>query len=101
MNGFTALAGGLRGRAHALVEQTLEAVDAHAQAIVPVRTGALKASIEHHMEGETSGVVSAGASYAAYVEYGTVRAPAQPYMHPAFDAAQPAFEAGLAKLLEP
>jgi HK97 gp10 family phage protein len=101
MNGFAALAAGLKPKAHALVaaDDRREIRDS-AKAVVPVDTGALQASIESHMENDTHGVVSANTDYAGYVEYGTTRAPAQPYMHPSFDAARPAFEQGLVRLFD-
>jgi HK97 gp10 family phage protein len=101
VNHFGAIAARLKPKAHALVAETIAVIETNANAIVPVDTGALQASIESHMESDTHGVVSANTDYAGYVEFGTTRAPAQPYMHPSFDAARPAFDAGLARLLEP
>jgi HK97 gp10 family phage protein len=52
---------------------------------VPVRTGQLRSSIRSAREGAHL-ILSAGdsrAPYASYVELGTSRAPAQPFMRPA------------------
>jgi HK97 gp10 family phage protein len=40
---------------------------------------------------DTEGVVSVAVEYASYVEYGTVRAPAQPYFTPAVEKVAPEF----------
>lgn len=48
----------------------------------PVRTGALRASIEP-VEAFGGYFVRAGAKHAPYVEFGTSRMAAQPYMEPA------------------
>lgn len=47
-----------------------EAIERDAKRYAPARTGELRDSIEHHLEGHTL-VVEAHASYAAYVEMGT------------------------------
>lgn len=57
-----------------------------AKAIVPVDTGALRDSITAEVAPQTSSVfgrISAGMSYASYVEYGTGRRgdPSAPYPH--------------------
>lgn len=54
-----------------------------ARGLVPVDTGALRDSIEAHSSGEYASSVTASASYAAMVEYGTGKMAAQPYMLPA------------------
>ena len=88
----------------AVVQQIVE----EAQAICPVDTGALQASITgsvQQTDKTVSGTVTAGEFYAAYVEYGTgIRGaespgagpypysptwpgmPAQPYMRPALES---------------
>jgi HK97 gp10 family phage protein len=63
------------------------------QRYVPVRTGALKASLHVWPVNSTKKYsrVSVGTHpevfYAPWVEYGTANAPAQPFMRPALDAA--------------
>ena len=50
---------------------------------VPVRTGALKASIFSMLTGQGSVIIGATEDYAAEVELGTSRMSAQPYLRPA------------------
>lgn len=89
-----------RPRALEAVNAALFAVEGHAKSIVPVDTGALKNSI--HVTpadaGTLSGECSASMDYAVYVEYGTYRSPAQPYMTPAAEAAAPGFQAAMADI---
>lgn len=68
-----------------LVEAAQSIVDA-ARAIVPVKTGRLQNSIRWQMEKPLTALVQAGgeaAPYAGYVENGTSRMAAQPFMSPA------------------
>ena len=91
----------------ALEKAALEALDSstregveYAKAVVPVDTGALRRSIRQEPTprrergGYEAGISAGGGGfinprtgrevdYAAYVEYGTSRAPAQPYLTPA------------------
>lgn len=50
--------------------------------------------------GDLAANVIVGAEYGIYVEYGTMFAPAQPFLTPAFEAAKANWEAGLRKLFE-
>ena len=59
----------------------------YAKEIVPVDTGRLRNSITHAVEGKEVFVGSA-TEYAASVEYGTVKQPAQSYARPTADAEQ-------------
>lgn len=58
-----------------------------AKSIVPVDTGYLKSSIfaESGERGKSADVI-VGAPYAAFVEYGTYKMAAQPFLTPAFEA---------------
>lgn len=57
-----------------------------ARSLAPVDTGALRGSIESvSVERGYSADVIAGAEYAAYVEYGTYKMAAQPFLTPAVD----------------
>jgi HK97 gp10 family phage protein len=61
-------------------------VVARATQLVPVRTGALRSSIGHEvvMAGDRPVlVITATAPYAAFVELGTSRMPARPFIRPA------------------
>lgn len=65
-----------------VLESTAKAVAKDARAKAPVATGRLRSSITSEMDGDTA-IVRAEAPYAAYVELGTSRAGAQPYLKPA------------------
>lgn len=54
-----------------------------ARSIVPVRTGFLRSTIYHEVDG-LSLTLTADASYAGYVELGTRYMKAEPYIRPAF-----------------
>lgn len=61
-------------------------VEGAAKMIVPVDTGHLRASISGKTEKTTGGAtatVGTNVEYAAYVELGTSRQAAEPYLHPA------------------
>jgi len=91
----------LAGRVEALIEKYLLLIEAEAKHLVPVDTGALRASITHTLE-VLAGEVTAGndaVDYASFVEYGTYRAAAQPYMRPAMERYGPAFVAELQALV--
>lgn len=58
-----------------------------ATSVVPVDTGNLRDSIEAGQASARGIEVTAGADYAAYVELGTSKMSAQPYMNPSIPAA--------------
>lgn len=60
-------------------------VEALAKLRAPVDTGFLRNSISAQRITAKRWVVEAGAYYAPYVEYGTVRAAAQPFLRPALE----------------
>ena len=64
-----------------------EAVADSARGMCPVDTGTLKGSIDVSGNGN-SAEVFAGADYAAYVELGTYKMAAQPFLVPALAAAE-------------
>lgn len=51
----------------------------------PVDTGFLRNSIQTEQLGDLMAMVTVGAEYGVYVEFGTSRAPAQPFLLPAFE----------------
>jgi len=57
--------------------------ETYAKDVVPVDTGALKASVRAEQESELAWTVAPATEYAIYVEFGTRRMSAQPYMRPA------------------
>lgn len=58
-------------------------MESHAVKIVPVDTGALKASIHLEINSPNDIMLTAGMDYAPHVEYGTYKQRPQPYMRPA------------------
>lgn len=88
-------------RASVVVRKVAFDTEADAKRIVPFDTGNLKGSITTHVMGDglTAGVV-ATASYAAYVELGTVQNRPQPFMGPATDRNAPLFRQAMAQLAE-
>lgn len=88
-------------------QQVLDEVDSHtksvlneigkmvaeeAKEIVPVDTGALKGSITHEVTND-SVTVGSPLDYSVYVELGTSKMAAQPYIRPAFENNQPKIKA--------
>ena len=61
----------------------------YAQGIVPVRTGNLMASIFADVDEDSLSVtLGASAEYASFIEYGTVKMRAQPFLQPAADVGE-------------
>lgn len=87
-------------RVHALVVKTAYDIQATAKRLAPVDTGFLRSSIGVEVSGvrQVSAVIAPTADYAAYVELGTSRAAAQPFMQPAFDKHVPRLQAALATI---
>lgn len=107
------------------VAETAAEVEGAAKAAAPVDTGFLKSSIyadselgndygqgasnpppgasllppERH-EKDTQAIVGAAASYGIYVEYGTAKASAQPYLTPAVEGARNGLLSRLSRLEE-
>lgn len=65
------------------IDTLLAAIEIDAKRLVPVDTGELRSEISTEKDTETSGRLIADTDYAAYVELGTSRAPAQSFMRPA------------------
>jgi HK97 gp10 family phage protein len=74
----------------AVAEAALD-IQRYAKRAAPVRTGFLRNSIIVDFIHNYSAQVSAHANYSAYVEYGTYKANAQPYMRPAAEKAKDKF----------
>lgn len=65
-----------------IVEETAIRVDAEAKKKCPVDTGNLRASISMEIDGFEA-EVGTNVEYASFVEYGTSKSAAQPFMTPA------------------
>jgi HK97 gp10 family phage protein len=68
-----------------LLRRTLR-VESGAKRLCPVDTGRLRSSITHAVEQDEQGLVGrigTDVDYAPFVELGTSRAPAQPFLRPA------------------
>lgn len=76
-------------------------IQAGAQNRSPVDTGALRNSVTSELQrngGTLRGEVGPTVNYGAYVELGTSRMRAQPYLRPATDAVIPGYEAALGQI---
>lgn len=77
------------------IYKTAADIEARAKVAAPVDTGNLRSSIRKRGINQHAAEVVVGAEYGIYVEYGTSRMGAQPYLQPAVEAARPGFEAAL------
>lgn len=83
----------------ALVQASAATVERTAKQRAAVDTGAMRSSIHTQSgDGGMSATIAPGVSYAVYVEYGTRRMAAQPFMGPAFQQVIPMFVEGVAQL---
>lgn len=88
-NNFGSIASGLQSNASKAVQETAQGIASKAQASAPVITGTLRSSIQASSSGSFSWRVVASAEYAMFVEFGTGRGPAQPFLFPAAHTAEP------------
>lgn len=98
-NDFPAMANALPGDADDLVQTATFNIFATAQELVPVRDGFLKGSGKPDFE-DGVGYVYYTMEYAAYVEFGTTRMRAQPYLTPAVELERPKFMLGMQRLFD-
>ena len=87
----------------AYVTMAGETMQADAKALSPVDTGNLRSSIQTVAfveDGIPSSEVGPEAEYAKYLEYGTNKAKAQPFMAPAWDKLRPRLDRLYKKALE-
>ena len=88
-------------RAGQAMAKALGDIQAGAQNRAPVDTGALRNSVTHEYRrggGTLRGEVGPTVNYGGYVERGTSRMRAQPYLRPATDAVLPGYEAALGQI---
>jgi HK97 gp10 family phage protein len=88
---FTQKLAGASARLHEIAFNILDQggadIETMAEQLVAVRTGYLRSTIYHKVEG-LSLEAGATADYAVYQEFGTSRMAAHPFLRPAFDAYQ-------------
>lgn len=78
----------LEDEVHNIIENIADNMVGYAQGIVPVRTGNLLASIFSEYDDDLSITLGARAEYASFIEYGTVKMRAQPFLEPAAELGQ-------------
>ena len=84
-----------------VVRKTAFDVEADAKNSVPVDTGNLKNSIQTEIASNFEATIGPrGVEYDMYVEFGTSRQTAQPYMTPAAENARPKFEQAMNNLVD-
>jgi len=86
------------GLVSAAVKKTAFDIETDAKQFSPVDTGTLQGSISAEVE-EFSAAIAPHTEYAGYVEFGTWKMGAQPYMRPAADKNAPKFEAAITEIL--
>jgi len=70
-------------RCRTLVKSSAAAVADRARTLAPMATGRLRRAIQHDAQGLSASVlIGAEAPYWRFVEYGTVRMAAQPFLRP-------------------
>lgn len=96
---FPALRADLRPRAGQILDRAALRIETGAKARVPVDTGTLRRSIHTTKPTEMSRAIGPSVEYGKYVEWGTHRMAARPYMTPAAEAERPRFVEAMKKLL--
>lgn len=96
-------AGTVGARGSQVVRATAARVERDAKILAPVDTGNLRNSISTTLTGDgrskvMSAEVGPTASYGRYVELGTSRMAAQPYLFPALDRHEDNFTAAMARI---
>ena len=99
-NDLPKLRGELRRRAGEAIKRAAYDVEARAKDVVPVDTGNLKNSIGTTMEGDLTAVVGTAVEYAPYVEFGTYKMAARPYLGTAAEAVRPSLVEAMKGLLD-
>lgn len=95
-----ALQAGLRAKADAAVRKVALDVEAYAKSVVPVDTGNLKNSLSADKRGDFEWWVHTNVEYAPFVELGTSRMHAKPFLTPAVERARPVLIAAFKVLFE-
>lgn len=84
-------------RVKAQIQKSVYQIASDARKLAPVDTGNLRSSItgSSNVKAGFAGTVSTNVDYAAFVEFGTRKSPAQPFMFPAAESERPLFEEGM------
>ncbi len=97
-NRIPALIAAVEANARTTVKAHADKIASDARARAPVATGYLRSSI--HAESVTAGKeaqIIVGADYGPFVEYGTYKMAAQPFLNPALEADKAAYFADMGK----
>jgi HK97 gp10 family phage protein len=86
---LAALPDAMRSQLGKAVAKMARDIEAQAKAAAPVDTGYLKNSIQAKQISPLLWEVTVGANYGAFVEFGTVRRGATPYLTPAIERMRP------------
>lgn len=86
-NRIPEMIGRVEAASRAAPKKVADSIRDDARSRAPVATGFLRSTIESvSIESGKSAEVFVGASYAAFVEYGTYKMAARPFLSPAFEA---------------
>ena len=85
-------------KAGQVVRKSASDVEAQAKARAAVDTGNMRNSIGTTMHGPLSAEIGPTASHSVFVEFGTYKMAAQPFMGPAADRVEPSFIAAMEQL---
>lgn len=100
-NRFPEIAAALPEKTKVVVAKTARDIEGHAKSVVAVDTGNLKNSIDVEFDSDgLTAIVAPHTEYAAFVEFGTRRMSARPYMTPAAERNRPAFTAAMKQMLK-
>lgn len=99
-NRLPAIPAALRAAVGQAVRTTTLDVQGKAQGLAPVKTGTLRRSITSQFPSELEGRVGPSVHYGVYVEFGTRRMAARPYMRPATEQAAAGFAAAVRAALQ-
>lgn len=97
-NHFPEIASKLPNVVSDIVRKAAFDIEANAKAIVPVDTGKLKNSISCEFPTQTSAIIAPHTDYETFVEFGTYKMRAQPYMRPAAERVAPSYFTALQRL---
>lgn len=92
----------MRSKAGLVIRKAALDIEAQAKANAPVDTGALKNSIIATKDPSKpfTWQVAVGVEYGPFVEYGTTKMVAQPFLTPAVEAVRPALLAALESMID-